>query len=448
MKKQHLIYSVLLALCTSLPGCSDSSDTTSDPADDTQDNGALPASGNRMTVPKSVRENLGITFAKVESRVVAKTLRVPGQFELLPTASRDYHSPVTGRISLAVAQFDLVQRGEVIATIDSPDWRDLQAELIGAQAAVRSAQSQVAVSEATMAEQVQRIELLSQRIDRLSQAQVRRVELEYELAQAHLVLPRLEAEHEARRTEYQNTQAQVGALILKASVMTGMSSQSLTRPENGQTLEAVPVVAQSDGLINEIEITPGQWVEQGMHLLAAINPAQIRFRAEVLLADLYLLESGMPTVIAPPGGAGINLNDAADAALHIGPTAHAEDRAVVLYATPEQPPTWARPGMAGYMEINLDPEASAELAIPRSAIVQDGLELVFFRRDPADPNQVIRMIADTGRNDGRWIEILSGVRQGDEVVIDGVYQLLSASGSSIQKGGHFHADGTFHEGED
>jgi hypothetical protein len=46
------------------------------------------------------------------------------------------------------------------------------------------------------------------------------------------------------------------------------------------------------------------------------------------------------------------------------------------------------------------------------------------------------------------VQIESGVKPGDEVVLDGVYQLLAASSASVQKGGHFHADGTFHEGED
>ena len=50
-------------------------------------------------------------------------------------------------------------------------------------------------------------------------------------------------------------------------------------------------------------------------------------------------------------------------------------------------------------------------------------------------------------DDGRWVALLSGVRDGDEVVLDGAFQLMLATSGSIQKGGHFHSDGTFHEGE-
>jgi hypothetical protein len=32
-------------------------------------------------------------------------------------------------------------------------------------------------------------------------------------------------------------------------------------------------------------------------------------------------------------------------------------------------------------------------------------------------------------------------------VLDGGFQLMLATSGSIQQGGHFHSDGTFHEGE-
>ena len=51
-----------------------------------------------------------------------------------------------------------------------------------------------------------------------------------------------------------------------------------------------------------------------------------------------------------------------------------------------------------------------------------------------------------GVDDGRWVVIHSGVGLGDEVVLDGAYELKLATARSgtAQQGGHFHADGTFH----
>ena len=41
----------------------------------------------------------------------------------------------------------------------------------------------------------------------------------------------------------------------------------------------------------------------------------------------------------------------------------------------------------------------------------------------------------------------ANLREGDEIVLDGGFQLMLSVSGSIQKGGHYHADGTFHDGE-
>jgi multidrug efflux pump subunit AcrA (membrane-fusion protein) len=73
------------------------------------------------------------------------------------------------------------------------------------------------------------------------------------------------------------------------------------------------------------------------------------------------------------------------------------------------------------------------------------LASIIFRRDPKNPDKVIRMEADLGISDGKWVVVNSGLREGDEVVLDGVYELKLAGGGKATGGGHFHADGTYHE---
>jgi multidrug efflux pump subunit AcrA (membrane-fusion protein) len=87
-----------------------------------------------------------------------------------------------------------------------------------------------------------------------------------------------------------------------------------------------------------------------------------------------------------------------------------------------------------------------ELAIPMSAVVRDGTRAIIFRRDPKDADKVIRMEADLGLSDGRWVVIQSGVMEGDEIVLGGNFQLMLATSGTTEKAGHFHSDGTFHEG--
>ena len=103
--------------------------------------------------------------------------------------------------------------------------------------------------------------------------------------------------------------------------------------------------------------------------------------------------------------------------------------------------------MAGVAEVVVDRGSAVELAVPQRAVITDGLQRVLFRRAPDNPNQVIRLEADAGVSDGRWVEILSGLAEGDEVVLGGIYELMlgSSTDGARQQGGHFHSDGSFHE---
>jgi hypothetical protein len=133
--------------------------------------------------------------------------------------------------------------------------------------------------------------------------------------------------------------------------------------------------------------------------------------------------------------------------LQVGLDAHPDNRTITLIARPAELRPWMRPGVSAFLEVVSESSGGKALAIPRSAIVKDGITHVFFRRDPNNPNQAIRVEADMGVDDGRWVVIHSGLMRGDEVVLDGAYELKLATAQSgtIQKGGHFHADGTFHE---
>ncbi|MBT5409343.1 MAG: hypothetical protein HOK75_03655, partial [Phycisphaerae bacterium] len=117
-----------------------------------------------------------------------------------------------------------------------------------------------------------------------------------------------------------------------------------------------------------------------------------------------------------------------------------------LYVTPTTLASWARPGVTAQLEITTDATRDAELSIPLAAVQQDGLLPIIFKRALDNPNEAIRMEADLGMNDGRWVAVLSGLTDGDEIVLDGGFQLMLATSGSVQQGGHFHADGTFHEG--
>ena len=413
-----------------------------------------PAATNRIDVPAGVRQNLGITFAKVERRPVRQTVRVPGEFRLRHEARREYHAMVPGRVEFLAKPMGLVKAGDPLARIDSPEWRQRQHEAVEAEGEIRLAEAAVQVAEASKAEVEQAVAFLRARLEKLAELNVRRVELEGELATRRTQVPKLDAELRARQTELAEAREHYGSILNVLSSLSGTPRDRLLAVvrRGGEelpywrTLDTLVLVAEADGVVEPPPVTSGGWAERGTLVLATFDPLLVHFHADAPQSDIGRFRDGQPVEIAPPQGSSVGLDAAVGGTLRVGAQAHAADRTIPLYAMPTTVPAWARPGVGGYLDVCVGGAEQPELAIPTSAIVRDELKLIFYRRDPKNPDKVYPVEADLGASDGRWTVVNSGLADGDEVVLDGAYALkLIGGGQQAPPGYHYHADGTLHK---
>ncbi|MDY5955182.1 MAG: hypothetical protein SPK06_07135 [Kiritimatiellia bacterium] len=99
-------------------------------------------------------------------------------------------------------------------------------------------------------------------------------------------------------------------------------------------------------------------------------------------------------------------------------------------------------------EVWLAPKGGVErLTVPSRAVVRRGMELVVLVREGNEEGhfeaRAVRVLAERGG----WSAV-EGIEASDEVVVEGAYALVSQlDGDSKGAPGHFHADGSFHEGE-
>lgn len=411
-----------------------------------------PAPSNRVDIPSSVRQNLGITFAKVEPRNVAQTLRVPGRFELLPTARREYRTPLPGRVELLVTQYQRVEAGTPLYRVDSSAWRDLHEQVAATQARVDSMgplREAHRIHERSLADKVA---LWQDRLGQLEELRAAGGGSASQFTEARATLNATQAElaevmEKEAELQAQQKQAEAELRALNSRhdllVRSGNCGDRHDGPDPGS---GYTVCAIAPGIVEVLGVTPGGLTEENGHVLTVVQPDQIRFRARGLQSDLGRLRDGLPAHITPPQGGSIALQDVMTGSLQLGLAADADERTVDLIVRPESIADWARAGVSAHLEVTLA-GGSEELAIPLASVIRDGATPIIFRRDPANADKVIRMEADLGISDGRWIVIASGVKEGDEIVVGGNYQLMLATSGSAAQGGHFHSDGTFHEGE-
>jgi multidrug efflux pump subunit AcrA (membrane-fusion protein) len=472
-------------LSLSLAGCDGGSNTAnnvhneSDGHDHAKDEVATDP--NRIAIPVAVRSNLGISFVQAERRRVEQTLRVPGRFEYLPTARREYRTAIPGQVELLVRQFDRVDIGQPLYRLESPSWREMQQQLANATAQIERLEARLNTFEPLFAAHQQHEDSLHEsvavwndrvkqlqsireagggRIDELAQARASLASTRAELADVLEKKAELDAERQQTEADLRAAQARSEYLLYAASTIVSKPRSELTtlvKTNQGMrpawaSITQIEITATEEGVVEILGLTNGSWADEKTPVLTVVQPDQLRFRASGLQSDLGVLRDGLPGRIVPPTpttvGRAVPLTNTMTGTIVLGLAGDPYERTLDVFIFPDELQSWARPGVAAQLEIVTDSTMSAELAIPLAAVQRDGLAPIIFRRDPSNPNEAIRMEADLGMDDGRWVALLSGVRDGDEVVLDGAFQLMLATSGSIQKGGHFHSDGTFHEGED
>jgi len=456
---------ITLFLTLALHACSSDSNEQTTPPSATHT--SVPS--NRVAIPPAVRLNLGITFATVERRQIQDTLRVPGKFEYLPSAKREYRTMLPGRVEILVDQFDHVKQGTPLYRIESPAWREIQQTLSQKSTSIIQLKTKKTTFKPLFEAHARHKQSLKDNIA-VWKARVEKLEAlrqagggnmsEFTSARSALTTAQAElASVQEKTAELEASGAETEAALLAAittmeiALVSAASMLDITTHSNNwwKDVDSIEVLATHTGVVESLGLTNGAWADERTNVLTIVQPERLRFRASGLQSDLGLLRDGLVATIVPPtptaSDRSVPLQNTMQGTLSLGLSGNADERTIDLYVTPDVLASWARPGISAQLEIVTDSTRSPELAIPLAAVQQDGLTPIIFRRDPNNPNEAILMEADLGLNDGRWVAILSGLADGDEVVLDGGFQLMLATSGLIQQGGHFHSDGTFHEGE-
>jgi RND family efflux transporter MFP subunit len=130
---------------------------------------------------------------------------------------------------------------------------------------------------------------------------------------------------------------------------------------------------------------------------------------------------------------------------YLSPEVAAETRTVRARIDVENPERLLRPGMFATVRL-VDPhtkDASPALVVPDGAVVRRGGETLVFvpAPDPEGEHAGARFEArpvELGRQEAGWVEVLSGLEAGGEVVTSGTFFLESELAREELGGGHGH----------
>lgn len=418
-----------------------------------------PAITNRIDIPPAVRQSLGITFARIEERSIGSTRRLAGLVEPTFEGLSPYHTSTPGIITVHVKPFDTVKAGQLLVSVSSSQLLDHRHQLHLAGDAVGLARDEARVAAAVVKEVGSELAHTQERIGRLSAAGTSKAELSAKAAQLDRRLSTARAQRSARQNALMRSQHRFEAELASFAARIGMSVDELRSPdassaEHGdkvprwEKLQVLEIRARVAGAVSSLPVRTGTWVAEGERVAEVVAPDAVWVVARALASDIGMLQTGQLVNVVPSVSASVQGPEPVRGVLSVGVGQSGAVGTTKVHILLEGSAPWLRPGATVFADVVVGGTLEPEAAVPVAALIRDGLHSVFFRRDPADADKVIRVVADLGPQDDQWAAVYSGVAPGDEVVVDGAYELKLASTSKPDVVGHFHADGTFHEGKE
>lgn len=199
----------------------------------------------------------------------------------------------------------------------------------------------------------------------------------------------------------------------------GMNATQIAGLEKtGKSSPVTTFYSPASGYITEADIREGDYIMEGGTVIKLADLSTLWAEAQVYTSQM--------AAINPTGIVKVQLPDFNDRQVtgkieFINPEIYPDTRINLIRVAIPNPGNQLKPGMPAYVVVENPKHQS--LALPIDAVIRDGKGATVWVQT-AENTFKSRMV-ETGLESGERIEILSGLKQGDVIVLSGAYLLQS-----------------------
>lgn len=210
---------------------------------------------------------------------------------------------------------------------------------------------------------------------------------------------------------------------------TEFNNLSIDYSKNGKSISS-----SVSGYIKKLYKTEGEFVDIGSPLALVTQNKKLTLRADVNQSDYNLLNNGM-TANFVFNGRTYNINDIGGKLLSYGRSVEHESAKIPVYFELMNAED-VLPG--AFIEVWIKTHVKADgLKIPVSALLEEYGQYSVMVQLSGEAFELRNI--QTGVSDGQYIEVISGLEEGERVVTRGAYQVKMASMSGqVPEHGHSH----------
>jgi len=439
-----------LAISVTLSGC------TQAPKDET----AAVSADNIVPLSAENAQKLDLKTEEVSRRLLATKLHVTGRIQADAAKEIDVSPRFSGRVSALYVQIgEPVKVGKVLAKVDSHEVSELEAELIEAQSKYTIAkaheererqiyeehlqrpkdllaaeanykqvkvQLDLATTEFKRAEDLYKEKIASARDFQAAKAKFATLEVEAKEAETLLqrekglyknkamLLRDLQLARAETTREKQHVETLKQRLVL-IGVPSDLVSKVVT---NGQIMPSVPIVSPVVGVVTDQRTAVGEIVSPDKKLMIVTDLSSVIMSGEVPEVDVSQVRLGAPVAIKVAAFPNEVFNGTIS---FVSDVVNPTTRTVAIRATLNNEQRRLKTNM--FAEIDLPGQSKEVVAVPKSAIQErGGGKVVYVEKQGGYQEHHIEI----GKDFGEYVEVVSGVNEGDKVATQGSLLLRTA----------------------
>lgn len=338
-----------------------------------------------IKIAPDMMRDLRVTIGKAQARAAGETVSALGELHVNEDAYTEIASPVSARVTKVLARSgDVVTAGQVLVQLFSPELAQARAEIDAARA---------------------RLEIARKNAER-----------KRALAADRLITEREKIEAEAALTE--------------AEAASNVAISSLRRFGGAGNDAALSIRSPIAGTIIDRAVVMGQLADPSKTLFRVGDLSTLWLVAHVFERDAVRIQAGgsaTATFAALPGKA------FAAMIRSIGKEVDAASRTIAIRLDVTNPDGVLRPGMSATVSLPLGETGNAPVTVvPVAAVQRVGSAWAVFL--PRGEGAFEARPIGRGRDLSGDVEVLSGLRPGDALVVDGAF-LLKAEADKAHGGG-------------
>jgi membrane fusion protein, heavy metal efflux system len=374
---------VLIVMCIVLVGCRRGSEETAKPAatPPAAEPDAHKADANTVEVDEAMLRDLRITTRPVESRTGGELVMLLGELAVDQRAYAEIGTPVAARVTrLFVNAGDRVRSGQTLVELTSPELGRVRAEYLSARA-------------------------------RLT------------LAEAALERKRgLAAEKIAPLREVQEAESAVGearaALRASRAAIAAFGVEPPTDDGDGATSSTFVLRSPAGGAVIERTAVVGQMLDPAAPAFRIGDLSTLWLTVHAFERDTVRIRQGVEASLYFPALPG---QDFKGTVRVVGDQVERESRTVPIRIDVKNRNNLLRPGMSATATLPVGASGASILTVPVASVQRVRNEWCVFVPKDADHFEIRRI--GRGRDLGGEIEVLSGLRAGEIIVVDGAFLL-------------------------